>query len=161
MVPEPSQNTDPKNHPKMIPKVTEKVSFPKAPTWLNHSKYWCFRACHGLRRDSNKLPKTYPKRPPKYGPNGPQIAKNTIQKTYQKNIKKRYPKWTKTGPQMGSQSRAKIAKNDVLGSPLHKGGSQAASRPPSRSILEVFWDDLRTISGGFSNTFEVYFRCVV
>ena len=60
----PSQKRDPKKHPKTTHKVLKKVSFPKAPTWLNHNKYWCFRACHGLRRDSNKLPKTYPKRPP-------------------------------------------------------------------------------------------------
>ena len=59
------------------------------------------------------------------------------------------------------QSGAKIIQNDVLRSPPHKGGSRAASRPPSRSILEVFWDDLRTNFDRFSKTFEVISRCVV
>ena len=84
-----------------------------------------------------------------------------MQKTYQKNNKNWYPTWAKTGPQMGSQSGAKIAQNDVLGSTPHKGGSQAASRPPSRSILKVFWHDLRTNFDRCSNTFEVMSRCVV
>ena len=73
---------------------------------------------------------------------GAQMEAKASKKVFQKNIKKRCPTWAKTGPQMGSQSGAKIVKNDVLGSPLHKGGSQVASRPPPSSILDRFWDHL-------------------
>ena len=84
-----------------------------------------------------------------------------FKKALQKNMKNRCPTRAKTGPQMGSQSGAKIIKNDVLGSPLHKGGSRAASRPPSRSILERFWNDFGTLFDRFSNTFGVISKYVV
>ena len=62
---------------------------------------------------------------------------------------------------MGSQNGAKIVRNDVLGSPLHKGGSQVASRPSPRSILDRFWDNVGTIVDRFSNIVGVISRCVV
>ena len=77
------------------------------------------------------------------------------------NIKKWCPKWAQTGPQMGSQNGAEIVRNDVLGSPLRKGGSQVAPRPPPRSILDKLWDNFRTISDRFSNTTGVICGCVV
>ena len=39
VVPEPSQNTHPKKHQQMMPTVSKQVTFLKAPTCLNHSKY--------------------------------------------------------------------------------------------------------------------------
>ena len=58
-----------------------------------------------IQASIQKRPKNGPK---KKGPNGPQIDKHTIQKTLKKNNKKISPKLAMTGPQMGSQSGAKM-----------------------------------------------------
>ena len=65
-----------------------------------------------------------------------------IKKPLQKNIKKMMPKMSPNWSQRGSQNGAKIIKNDILGTPLHKGGSQVASIPPPNSVLDRFWDRL-------------------
>ena len=84
-----------------------------------------------------------------------------IKKPSQKNIKKMMPKMTPNWSQRGSQNGAKIVKNEVLEASCFKGGSQVASRPPSGSILERFWDHFGTIFVMFFNIFLMIFACIV
>ena len=92
---------------------------------------------------------------------GAQMEAKASKKALQKNIKKTMPKmsqhWSPNGVPKWSQNRQK----GCLGITSAQGRSQAASRLPSRSILAVFWDDLRTIFDRFSSAFEVISRCVV
>ena len=61
----------------------------------------------------------------------------------------------------GVPKLSKIVKTDVLGQPLHTGGSKVASRPLQKLILDRFWDDLGTIFDRLSNTIGVTSTCVV
>ena len=82
---------------------------------------------------------------------GAQMEAKAIKKPLQKNIKKMMPKMTPKWSQRGSQNGAKIVKNEVLKASCFKGGSQVASRPPSGSILERFWDHFGPIFVMFFN----------
>ena len=66
------------------------------------------------------------------------------------------PKMTPKWSQRGSQNEAKIVKNEVLEASCFQGGSQVASRPPSGSILERFWDPFGNIFVSFSDIFLVF-----
>ena len=78
---------------------------------------------------------------------GAQMEAKAIKKPSQKNIKKMMPKMTPNWSQRGSQNGVKIVKNEVLEAPCFKGGSQVASRPPSRinfgEVLGPLWDHFR------------------
>ena len=74
-----------------------------------------------------------------------------IKRQLQKHIKKMMPNMSPNWSQRGSQNGAKIIKNEVLEAPCFKGGSQEASRAPSGSILEGFWDHFGTMFVNFSN----------
>ena len=80
-------------------------------------------------------------------PNGGQSHQKATSKKHQKMMPKMTPKWS----QRGSQNGGKIVRNEVLEASCFKGGSQVASRPPSGSILERFWDHFGTIFVSFSN----------
>ena len=84
-----------------------------------------------------------------------------FKKALQKNIKKMMPKMSPNWSQRGSQNGAKIVKNEVLEASCFKGGSQEASRPPSGSILERFWDHFGTIFGSCSNICLLIFVCIL
>ena len=84
---------------------------------------------------------------------GAQMEAKAIKKPSQKNVKKMMPKMTPDWSQRGSQNGAKIVKNEVLEAPCFKDGSQVASRPPSGSILERFWDHFGTIFVNFLTYF--------
>ena len=66
-----------------------------------------------------------------------------------------------TGPQMGFQNGACIIRNDVLGSPLHKGVSQVASTPSPRSVLDRFGVNFESIFDRCYNIAGVTSRCVI
>ena len=70
-----------------------------------------------------------------------------ISKKLQKIISKITENWSPNGV----PTWPKIIKNNVLGSPLHKGGSEMASRHPPKSILESFCDDSWNIFDRFLN----------
>ena len=61
----------------------------------------------------------------------------------------------------GVQNAPTIGKNEVLGGPCLKGGSQEASRAPPGSILERFWDHFGTIFVSFSNIRLVIFARIL
>ena len=90
-------------------------------------------------------------------PNGGQ----SLQKGTSKNIKHMMPKMTPKWSQRGSQNEAKIVKNEVLEASCFQGGSQVASRPPSGSILERFWDHFGTMFVIFFNICLMIFACIV
>ena len=87
----------------------------------------------------------------------PKPSKSHLKKTSKKMMPKMSPNWF----QRGSQNGAKIIKNEVLEAPCFKGGSQVASRSPSGSILERFWDHFGTIFVMFFNIFLMIFVCIV
>ena len=70
-----------------------------------------------------------------------------IKKPLQKNIDNMMPKMSPNWSQRGSQNGARIIKNEVLEASRFKGGSQVASRPPSRldfgKVLGPCWDHVR------------------
>ena len=84
-----------------------------------------------------------------------------IKKPFQKNIKKMMPKMNPNWSQRGFQNGAKIIKNEVLEASCFKGGSQVASRPPSGSILERFWDHFGTMFVNFSNICLMNLACIL
>ena len=84
-----------------------------------------------------------------------------IKKPSQKGIKKMTPKMTPNWSQRGSQNGVKIVKNEVLGAPCFKSGSQVASRAPPRSILERFWDHFGTMFVSFSHICSVIFASIL
>ena len=86
-----------------------------------------------------------------------EAIKKALQEKHQKMIAKMNPNWS----QHGSQIEAKIIENEILEAPCFKGGSQEASRPPSGSILERFWDRFGIIFVNFSNSVLVMFACIL
>ncbi len=152
MVLKPSQNRDSKKHPKMIPKVSQKVSFPKAPTWLNHSKYWCLRACHAYV----EIQTSFQKRPPKGIQNTAQMDPKSPKKPSRRHIKKHKkndtPNEPKLAPKWGPQVEPKSAKMMSWG---HLCTRVAPKRPPD-PLRDQFWRCFGTICGPFLTDFPTH-----
>ena len=70
----------------MNTKAADKVGLLKSLTWLNHSKYYGFRAFHILDRDPKTTENKHLKKVQKWTKNGPQICGNGSQRPCQKNI---------------------------------------------------------------------------
>ena len=92
---------------------------------------------------------------------GAQMEAKAFKKALQKNIKKMMPKMSPNWSQRGSQNGAKIVKNEVLGAPSFKSGSQVAFRAPPGSILERFWDHFGTMFVDFSTIFLLIFASIL
>ena len=89
-------------------------------------------------------------------PNGGQSHQKAIPKKHQKRDAEHDPKLVPKGVH-----GAKIIKTDVSEASCFKGGSQVASRPPSGSILERFWEHFVTMFINISNILLMMFACIV
>ena len=132
-----------KKHQKLIPKVTQKVTFLKAPTCLNHSKYWCFRTFHVLCRvaqtASNQAQKRVPKYiGPKWTPNRWKCHPEAVSKKHQKMMSKMSPNWPPNGVPKWSQNRQKWCLGVTSAQGWLPSGPQTSSEIDFRQVLGRF-----------------------